>query len=124
MFTKGNITYADVYKYLRHKTKNIVTLQTKDFSDNYIEEDMKLPISIKVNHKNINFGEWFMIRPKSMSYADIKVALIKMRYSNDDQMALMLNKDDSEEGLMYYNKMQEWREFASNIAKQTNVINL
>ena len=43
--------------------------------------------------------------------------MIKLRYSNDDQLALMLNKDNSEEDKMYYDKMQEWREFSGHIAK-------
>ena len=43
--------------------------------------------------------------------------LIKIRYSNDDQIAILLNKDSSEEDLLKYNKMQEWRDWASILAK-------
>ena len=42
--------------------------------------------------------------------------MIKKQYSNDDQMAIMLNAQLSEEDKVYYNKMQEWREFSGYIA--------
>ena len=43
--------------------------------------------------------------------------MIKKQYSNDDQIAIMLNAQLSEEDKMYYDKMQEWREFSGYIAK-------
>ena len=43
--------------------------------------------------------------------------MIKLRYSNDDQLALILNKDNSEEDTELYNKMQEWREWSGTFAK-------
>ena len=43
--------------------------------------------------------------------------MIKKRYSNDDQIAIMLNAQLSEEDKIYYDKMQEWREFSGYIAK-------
>jgi hypothetical protein len=51
-------------------------------------------------------------------YSDYKKDIIKKRYSNDDQIAIILNKDDSEEDQMRYQKMMEWREFASFFAKK------
>lgn len=53
------------------------------------------------------------------SYADIKTAIIKLKYSNDDQIALMLNyQDDSEKYYEAYNEMQDWRNKASELAKK------
>ena len=46
--------------------------------------------------------------------------MIKKQYSNDDQIAIMLNAQLSEEDKMYYDKMQEWREFSGHIAKLIN----
>jgi hypothetical protein len=44
------------------------------------------------------------------------------RYSNDDQMALILNNGKSEQDTLLYNKMQEWREWAGVIARTaTNI---
>ena len=50
-------------------------------------------------------------------YATVKTEMIKKRYSNDDQIAIMLNAQLSEEDKIYYDKMQEWREFSGYIAK-------
>ena len=44
--------------------------------------------------------------------------MIKTRYSNDDQIALMLNEASSEEDKFYFSKMQEWRDWAGWFAKE------
>lgn len=46
--------------------------------------------------------------------------MIKKQYSNDDQIAIMLNAQLSEEDKMYYDKMQEWRKFSGYVAKLIN----
>lgn len=52
-------------------------------------------------------------------YADYKKAIIQKKYNNDDQIAIMLNKDSGEEvDLMAYRKMQEWREWSSLVARK------
>ena len=40
---------------------------------------------------------------------------------SDDQIALMLNKDNSEEDAMLYDKMQEWREWSGRFAKEVMI---
>lgn len=50
--------------------------------------------------------------PKDKSYENIKKAIIKARYSNDDQIAIILNNEEDE-----VKNMQAYREFAKNIAK-------
>lgn len=58
------------------------------------------------------------------TYAEAKRFVVGKRYSNDDQIAIILNKDDSEEDALAYAKMQEWREWASLVAhKIIDVIN-
>jgi hypothetical protein len=42
-----------------------------------------------------------------------------MRYSNDDQIAIILNKDESEKDKISYNRMQMWRRFADDLAIRT-----
>lgn len=54
---------------------------------------------------------WYDFR--NMSYAAIKTFIIKLHYSNDDQIAIMLNNDEEK-----MREMQEWREFASLTAKK------
>lgn len=56
---------------------------------------------------------------KNGTYADYKKAIIQKKYSNDDQIAIILNKDSGlEEDLFAYQKMQEWRDWASIVAKK------
>ena len=50
------------------------------------------------------------------TYAQLKADMVKKRYSNDDQIAIVLNEDDGEEGALAYDKMQEWREWSSRVA--------
>lgn len=50
---------------------------------------------------------------RGLSYAQIKTFIIKLHYSNDDQIAIMLNNDEDK-----MNEMQEWREYATIIAKK------
>ena len=44
---------------------------------------------------------------KNTSYGDLKSMLVKIRYSNDDQIAIIINKDNSEEGNLKFQQMQE-----------------
>jgi hypothetical protein len=49
------------------------------------------------------------------SYSTILQHLIHLRYSNDDQIAIMLNKDVDFEP---YVRMQAWRDYCKGIAKK------
>lgn len=58
------------------------------------------------------------------TYADAKRFVIGKRYSNDDQIAIMLNIDDSKEDALAFSKMQKWRAWAAVVAhKIMEVIN-
>lgn len=118
MYVKGNRVYADAYKYLKHKERNIVALSIKGNPDDYEEVSMDMPLEVKVNGNMISWNKgMFMKNVSDLSYEGIKSTIIKSRYSNDDQIAIMLNKDESEEKRMYFDKMQQWREFAADITK-------
>lgn len=61
------------------------------------------------------------IRPLilNVSYNELKTQIVKFKYSNDDQIALMLNyQDDPEKYYEAYNEMQNWRDKASKLAKK------
>lgn len=60
---------------------------------------------------------------KTPSYAEVKSDVVKVRYSYDDQIALMINyQDDQEKYRKAYEEMQQWRNIASYIAKEiTNI---
>lgn len=116
MYTDRNITYADPGKYL--KSKNNICFQG---SSNVVYEELPLELNdmhIKngVVFYNTDLCAQFIVR--SWTYADYKREFIKKRYSNDDQIAIILNKDDSEEDLQRYNRMMEWRKFASLMANK------
>ena len=118
MYVKGNTVYADAYKYLKHKERNIVALSIKGNPDDYEEVSMDMPLEVKVNGNMISWNKgMFMKNVSDLSYEGIKSTIIKSRYSNDDQIAIMLNKDESEEKRMYFDKMQQWREFAAGLTK-------
>lgn len=125
MYKKGNVVYADAYKYLVHKSKGIIAFaQSGDESE---FEEKELPMPIKIIDEG---GGFYSIQDVSKikfyfsksDYVTIKTEMIKKRYSNDDQIAIMLNVELSEEDKVYYNKMQEWREFSGYIARQIESI--
>lgn len=118
MFTKGNTVYADTYKYLLHKSKNIIALSIKGNANDYEELEMDHPLDVEVSGDMIFWNRrMFANIPDALTREAIKTSIIKSRYSNDDQLAILLNKDEDEKGAMYYQKMQEWREFASEVSK-------
>lgn len=52
------------------------------------------------------------------TYAEAKREAVKLRYSNDDQIALMLNyAEQPDEYRAVYEEMQRWREVAGAVAK-------
>lgn len=117
MFTKEITVYADAYKYLRHKTENIIALSVKGSADDYEELPMNVPLDIEISESMIFWNNrMFANIPETLTKDAVKTSIIKSRYSNDDQLAILLNKDEDEKGNMYYQKMQEWREFAAFIA--------
>ena len=118
MFTKGNKVYADAGKYLVSKDRRIIALNITGSIDDYDEEEINSPLDIEIKDSLIYYQNRKLIcAPEIMDYAGIKTKMIKLRYSNDDQLALMLNKDNSEEDTELYNKMQEWREWSGTFAK-------
>lgn len=117
MYIIGNIVYADAGYYLKRGSS--IAFQF-EFSDDIIEEeiildDMHISNSL-ILYSNNNIAQSVI---NNGTYTDYKKALIKKKYSNDDQIAIMLNKDSGEEiDLLAYDKMQEWREWASIVAKK------
>lgn len=119
MFAKGNKVYAEVGYYLRHKTLRIVGLTAIGNIEDYDEHPLLSQLDIEVEKDMFFFNNrMFACKPETMDYAGIKTKIIKGRYSNDDQIALMLNEASSEEDKVYFSKMQEWRDWAGEVAKR------
>ena len=58
-------------------------------------------------------------RPENPTYESLKANIIKRLFSNDDQIAIILNKGKSDDDDMIFDKMQEWRDWAGILAKKT-----
>lgn len=112
MFTHNDSIYADAGKVL--VSKNRIGYKLPLGTSPVEERDIDIStLSIKgclivgdvqiLNHPTFTFDQW-------------KAHIVKWRYTNDDQIAIMLNRDRSPEDALYYNKMQEWREWASALA--------
>lgn len=116
MYTDKNIAYSDAGKYLIYK--NQIGFQFPS-SEDIMEYDINLDdLYIKGNTAYYNRGTLAQNIIKNGSYGDYKSAIIKKRYSNDDQIAIILNRDDSDEDLIRYDRMMQWREFAAELAKR------
>ena len=118
MYKIGNKTYADAGYHLKRggsvayffedNGQEIQEVKT-DLEDMHATDSIILWSANKIAQKIIKNGD----------YGDYKKAIVQKKYSNDDQIAIMLNKDRGlEEYLFAYQKMQEWREWASTVAKK------
>ena len=115
MFIKGNMIYSEAGYILKCDNKKAFQLPY-DSSKMYIE----IPIDItntKIESGMINMDGVIFRNNEKYDYSQWKANIIKKRYSNDDQIAIMLNRGD-EESNMIYNKMMQWREYASMLAKK------
>lgn len=118
MYTIGNWTFTDAGYYLK-RGSSIAYF----FEDNG-EEIQEITATIDDMKRVGNLLLWSdgclaqRVIPNGV-YADYKKAIIQKKYNNDDQIAIMLNKDSGEEvDLMAYRKMQEWREWSSLVARK------
>lgn len=115
MFIKGNMIYSEAGYILKCDNKRAFQMPY-DSSKEYIE----IPIDItntRIESGMINMDGVVFRNNEKYDYGQWKANIIKKRYSNDDQIAIMLNRGD-EESNMIYNKMMQWREYASMLAKK------
>jgi hypothetical protein len=118
MYKIGNYTFADAGYHLK-RGGSIAYF----FEDNG-QEIQEVETNIEDMHKSGSIILWSdnkigQMVLKNGGYGDYKKAIIQKKYSNDDQIAIMLNKDSGlKEDLFAYQKMQEWREWASIVAKK------
>lgn len=113
MYKIKGIVYADAGKVLNiNNTKTYSAPETEGIAEEIVDIE-----SAKINKKWIDYSGLRCMNHK-YDYGQWKAAIIKWRYSNDDQIAILLNKDDSAEDKMRYVKMQEWRDYAGLLAKK------
>lgn len=70
------------------------------------------------NDQSITSYEYNELVVSAMNYASIVSAIIRDKYSADAVEAILLNGSDTEEHANEYNKLQEYRIFAKNTAKE------
>lgn len=123
MYNIGNYNFADAGYYLKRGSSIAYFFKNNEEEIQEVEatiDDMRKVGSIILWSEDKLAQRIF----KNGTYADYKKAIIQKKYSNDDQIAIMLNKDSGEEvDLFAYNKMQEWREWASIVAKKIVSLN-
>ena len=116
MYTVKNKTYADAGYILKYKNKVAFSFE---------DVDQKDVLETKINLENMQKIGNFVMYPDGYKdyiscteFKDWKAKLINKQFSNNDQIAIMLNKDDSDEDLLLFNKMQEWRKWAGVVANK------
>ena len=118
MYKIGNYNFADAGYYLKRGSSIAYFFKNSD------EEVQEIEATVNDMHRVGSIILWSKDKLaqrvfKNGTYADYKKAIIQKKYSNDDQIAIMLNKDSGEEiDLLAYQKMQEWRDWASLVAKK------
>lgn len=112
MYSKDGKVYSDAYKYLKHKEKPIVGFSVPGDESDFEEKDIDFSTMV-TDGDNITLNSCLRFIIGDHTHKGIKTKVVKTRYSNDDQLAVMLNGD--EESLQ---RMQKWREFAEEVAER------
>ena len=116
MYIKNNVVYADAGNILISKTAIGYSL-IADMA-NIQEQQVNLQ-DMKLEGEFLKYSDGLIVQGyKNLNYAGWKADIIKWRYTIDDQMAIILNKDESAETLLEYNRMQEWRDWAGALANK------
>lgn len=119
MYKIGNKTYADAGHYLK-RGSSVGYIFTDNGED--VKEVKARLDDMHVSGSIILWSDNFLaqvIIPNG-EYGDYKKAIVQKKYSNDDQIAIILNKDSgNDDDHVAYLKMQEWREWASVVAHKT-----
>lgn len=121
MYSYKDNTYAEAGNIL-HGTKAIGMSLPNTYAP-FTERPIDLT-SLTIDDKYLCFDIFKWKHDGIHTYAEAKRFVISKRYSNDDQIAIMLNIDDSKEDALAFSKMQKWRAWAAVVAhKIMEVIN-
>lgn len=115
MFKIKDTVYADAGYILHGIAKK--GYQFKGETSEFIEKKISLD-NMHVNNNLVFYGEVVQKLPEKIDYPTLKADMVKKRYSIDDQVAIMLNVENSKEDKLRYTKMQEWREWSEKVAKK------
>lgn len=117
MYERKGTVYADPYKLL--KGQSSVRFQAVGELSDFEEIDAPTDdLTVVGGYASWAGGNCRQAIAPAKGYAHYKERLVKRRYSNDDQLAVILNKEDGEDGRLEYERMQAWREWAADVAKK------
>lgn len=114
MFKIKDTVYADAGFILLGSNKRCYQFkgEVSEFKENRITLD-----DMRIEGNLVYYGDVVQALPKVVDYPTLKADMVKKRYSVDDQIAIILNADNSEEDRLRYTKMQEWRDWSAKVAK-------
>lgn len=117
MYKVRDKVYADAGKILIGENK-IGYVFTGELSD-FREEDIVIS-DMRIDGQFLIYSNGMVVEmyDKKATYESLKAKYVKRLFSNDDQIAIMLNKGRSEDDDMLFEKMQEWREWSGTLAKR------
>ncbi len=108
MYTKRNIVYAEAGRVLVLGSSVAFQMEAGQ-----LPTERDCPVrGVRVSGSTASWGGITVTLPRPLSYAAIKRKLVQLRYSIDDQMAVMLNADPDE-----MRRMQAWRDWAAQAAR-------
>ena len=121
MYKVRDKVYADAGKILIGKNKRGYAF-VGDLSD-FTEADIIIS-DMRVEGQFLVYSNGMVVEmyDKKATYESLKAKYVKRLFSNDDQIAIMLNKGRSEDDNMLFDKMQEWREWCGVLAKKVLTI--
>ena len=122
MYIKNNVVYADAGNIL--VATNAIGYSLTDDIANIQEQPINIQ-DMKLEGNVLKYSNGLIVQGyKNLDYAGWKADIIKWRYTIDDQMAIILNKDENPEKLLDFDRMQSWRNWAGTLAsKILSVVN-
>ena len=81
----------------------------------YYTEEKEISDNVKLRRGTLYLDMVQLPNLSGMTYSEVLQNLIHIRYSNDDQIAIILNKDSD---IGSYMEMQIWRDYCKSIAKK------
>lgn len=117
MYKVRNKVHADAGHILIGENKRGYSFlgEVSDFSEKAIRLD-----DMKVDGQFLVYSDGLIreLYDPNATYEQLKAKYVKRLFSNDDQIAIMLNKDKSAADAELFDKMQEWRDWCGVLAKK------
>lgn len=117
MYKVRNKVYAEAGSILIGKNKRGYSFlgELNEFSEKAIRLD-----DMKVDGQFLVYSDGLIreLYDPNATYEQLKAKYVKRLFSNDDQIAIMLNKDKSAADAELFDKMQEWRDWCGVLARK------